>query len=221
MPIATAPGTLPDAPYAVALATSDELSPGALTPAERRELARLPHDARRRDWLAGRCAAKRAVAAHGGLPPERVRLIGRTGASPRSFVRNDAGRWAPLPVAISIAHRDGVAIAAASSLTRHVGVDLERVDAVGPDERRYFGAPSEIDIDATLVWMLKEAAWKALGVSPGTPFMALRLGFDPRTARLRDVRLHGIRWRARAQLMRVPERRELVAAVVEIDGGAT
>jgi 4'-phosphopantetheinyl transferase len=215
----TAPDNLSGAPYIVALATSDEISPGALTADEACELDRLPHDERRRDWLAGRCAAKRAVAAYRGLPAESVRLVGRPGAAPRCFA-HDGGRWAPLSIAISIAHCHGVAIAAAFGLTARVGVDVEPVDAVGPDERRYFATPSETGVDAAVVWVLKEAAWKALGIGSATPFTALELRFDPRTAQLREVCIDGVRRRAHALLTRVPARRELVAAVVEIDGEA-
>ena len=59
------------------IACSDD-SPevGGLDAQERREYAEQPHNARRGDWLAGRLAAKRAIAAHCEVSKARVRLVG-------------------------------------------------------------------------------------------------------------------------------------------------
>src|SRR5213595_2209693 len=117
MPTAT-PLHKSSAPYTLAFANSATASLGALTRSERREHARLPHDARRRDWLAGRCPAKRAISALCGaapsLPLDRIRLESRAGAAPRCLLRDDVERWTLAPLFLSLAHRDGVAIAAAA-----------------------------------------------------------------------------------------------------------
>ena len=64
MSVATCSAKPSIAPYTVALASVGLPFLGGLTPSERREYGELPRDneSRRRDWLAGRYAAKQAVA---------------------------------------------------------------------------------------------------------------------------------------------------------------
>jgi phosphopantetheinyl transferase len=216
MPIAASLGP-PTVAYTVAIATRASLA--ALTRGERQEYDRLPHDERRRDWLAGRLAAKRAVAEHCRLPFDRVRLESRTGAAPSCMVADDLDRWSMLPVMISIGHCDGVGIAAAADRGSLIGVDVERAGDIGPAEYRYFLAPGELAfarrVGATLLWVLKEAVWKALGLALSTSFASVTLDFEADD--LRSVSVGSKRRSARARVVSVPERSELVAAAVEID----
>ena len=220
MLFAATPANLAGAAHALAVASCDELSPRALTPRERSEYDGLPHAARCRDWLAGRCAAKRAIATRWDVPADRIELASRPNAAPRASIRHRAGGLSLLPDHLTIAHRDGIALAAAFPPASSVGVDLERVGEVSPAELRYImsdGERSRHDgIDATLVWVLKEAAWKALGLAPATALSSLQLVFRADTRELAAVR-HGTRQRrARADIARFDVARPLIAALVEI-----
>jgi len=222
MPLATFPALSSSARCTVAFASASALVLDALTPSERREYDRLPreNEARLHDWLAGRCAGKRAVAARCGVPVERLQLVSRTGAGPRCMVL-DGECWTHLPVSISIAHCDGVAIAAATDGSTRVGVDIERVGEIAPEYLRYFLTPSERCADPSLAWVLKEAAWKALGLGTDVPFTAVQLSFDRESDALQGVRVDNAWLTARADVVRFSHPRPLLAAVLEIgDVGA-
>jgi len=215
----TTPLRQSSASYTLAFANSATTSLGALTRSERREHDQLTHDAHRRDWLAGRFAAKRAIAARYGvsLPLDQIQLEPRSSGAPRCMIRDDVERWTLAPLFLSIAHRDGVAIAAAASSATRVGVDIELVSAIESDHYRYFLSPGELSVDATLVWVLKEAVWKALGLGRDVPFKSVRLAFARGTDKLRGVWVESSWMRARARVLSVPDRHDLVAAVVEIE----
>ena len=217
MSLATFPAQPSSAQCTVAFASASALVLDALTPSERREYDRLPreNEARLRDWLAGRCAGKLAVAARLGVPVERLQLVSRTGAGPRCMVL-DGECWTPLPVSISIAHCGGVAIAAAADSSTRVGVDIEHVGEIAPEHRRYFLTPSEGCADPSLAWVLKEAAWKALGLGPAFPFTAVQLSFDRESDVLQGVRVDNTWITARADVVRFSDPRPLLAAVLEI-----
>jgi len=205
------------APCTVAFASASALVLDALTPSERREYDRLPreNEARLHDWLAGRCAGKRAVAARFDVPVERLQLVSRTGAAPRCMVL-DGECWTHVPVSISISHCDGVAIAAAAESSTRVGVDIERLGQIAPEHLRYFLTPSERCADPSLAWVLKEAAWKALGLGPTVPFTAVQLSFDRESDALQGVWLDNTWITARADVVRFSHPRPLLAAVLEI-----
>lgn len=175
--------------WAIASCGGDFSDVADLSPQERSEFDALPHDVRRRDWLAGRRAVRRAVAAH---------------ASP-SAARNT----------VSISHCDGLGLAAVADHPTRIGVDLERDGQIDDEHRRYFLAPAEWlaadRVGATLVWALKEAAWKALSLTDETPFSALRLAIDD-DAELRGLWLHDAWIPAKARIWRLPD--DYVAAVV-------
>lgn len=220
MPFVPTPDTTAGAGYSLVVATCDDPAVCTLTPREQHEYDGLPHAARRRDWLAGRYAAKRAIGTRWNMPADRIELASTPGAAPRACVRGRTGGWSPLPDRLTIAHRDGVAIAAAFPSTASIGADLERAAAVSPLELRYVVSEAERSslqgIDATLVWILKEAAWKALGLAPTTPLASLQLVFRAGTQVLVGVR-HGSRVRrARANVGHLQVGQPLIAALVEI-----
>jgi 4'-phosphopantetheinyl transferase EntD len=220
MLFAATPATLAGAAYTLAVASYNELLPRALTSRERREYDGLPHAARRRDWLAGRCAAKRAIGARWHVPADWIELASTPDAAPSASIRQRAGSWSLLPDRLTIAHRDGVALAAAFPSAASVGVDLERAGEVSPVELRYIMSDDERSrhggIDPTLVWVLKEAAWKALGLAPTAALTSLQLVFRADTRELAAVRHDGRELRARAGLARFDVARPLIAALVEI-----
>ncbi len=164
----------------------------ALTAAERARLAGFGVPRRRADWLAGRIAAKSAVAAAledvARDPPLRaIEIENDESGMPHARIAPGArpvGRFAPgerLPLSVSLSHAEGSALAAATwsrppggGSRRALGVDLAFVEP----RSREFGAtffteeerrlvadvpPSQRDLYANLVWCIKEAVVKALG----------------------------------------------------------
>jgi len=171
----------------LATATTLEATDQELTASEQAACGLLPGEERRGDFRAGRLAARRAAA--------------RLSA----------------PVHVSVTHRDGLAAAVAAPAGVRPGVDLERVGAVAGAHARYFLTPRERRagrFDPTILWSLKEAAWKALRLKPGTPLTALELEFDPH-GRLGALRLAGTPHRARATL--VPSWPGYVLAIVAVE----
>jgi 4'-phosphopantetheinyl transferase EntD len=70
----------------------------------------------------------------------------------------DGECWTHLPVSISIAHCDGVAIAAAADSSTRVGVDIERVSGSRRSTAATFSRRLRRIADPSLAWVLKEAA---------------------------------------------------------------
>lgn len=179
----------------VTLAEDGAAARDCLTALERDLHDGLPGLERQHDFRAGRLAAKVAVASVLGLADgESVGQIeiGRevVGAPVARIVRPAVGPL-PLPVAVSLAHRDGRAAAAAGPASLCVGIDLERADALTPWHARYALTPAERAHAAgdgcAKLWVLKEAAWKALRLARDVPFSALELELDG------DGDLYGIR----------------------------
>jgi 4'-phosphopantetheinyl transferase EntD len=171
--------------YALALETDGPRAAAALTDAERRDCAALPTALRRGDWRAGRFAAKRAIAQVLGLTDLRaIELRAGRGVPP------------PAPVSLSIAHAAGRAAAVAVRGTAGVGVDLEFGAGVGERHARYFLKPSERAVARwlgfTALWVIKEAAWKALRLSDAAPFAALEVHIG-RDGMLRALSVFGER----------------------------
>jgi phosphopantetheinyl transferase (holo-ACP synthase) len=201
--------------WTIARSEQESFGERDLTSDERREYDELTHHSRRRDWLASRLAAKRAIAAHCTVTQDRVRLISQIQAAPISLLRNETDIWTTLPLSISISHHDGCALAAVVDSPARIGVDLARDGEIEPEHHRYFLAWSERAaaerIGATLVWALKEAAWKALSLNGATPFTALRLGIDDKGA-LRGLWLDACWIPATARTRRVSH--DMIAAAV-------
>lgn len=180
--------------HTIALATADELGPSeSVLDADRR---------------ASGLAVRRAVRALVGSESTIV-VVRRPGRPPLACVGDDH------PVALSLAHRDGRAVAIAARQSCRVGVDLERWDGVAPEHARYFLTAREqraaATLTPTLLWVIKEAVWKALSLSDDVPLTALELDIDHH-GRLRGIWLRGHRWPAVATLM-TPWPEYLVAAV--------
>lgn len=143
------------------LATAEAL----LTGPEREALARYTFPKRRKDWLLGRLAAKRALATAGGWAPEAVSVLATESGRPAFAAPDESlAGWT-----LSITHGHGHA--AALVAPGPAGVDLERVRAVPQGGWRFFLTERERAwlADAPLgpageivVWALKEAVYKAL-----------------------------------------------------------
>lgn len=166
---------------AVAVARDGAAARRALGPRDRERCAGLPTAGARRDFRAGRLAARRAVA---GLVAGSGRVEG---------------------VKVSLAHRAGRGLAAAAAPGAGVGVDLERENAVAPRETRYFLTARERaawrDLDPTELWTLAEALWKLLRLARSVPFHALEVVPDPEEGVV-HVRLPGQSLRARYRIVR-------------------
>lgn len=136
---------------------------------ERGVLARMTVPKRKGDWTLGRWAAKRALVAAGEADREAdVSVLAAPSGAPEAFV---LGRRAP--VALSLTHSHGVAVAALAPSESLLGVDLERVevrtaaflaDWFTEAEQAFVaaGEAGEPGLSATLVWSAKEAVMKAL-----------------------------------------------------------
>jgi 4'-phosphopantetheinyl transferase EntD len=173
-------------PVAVALATVDELI----------RTVRARPDAERR---AARIAARRAIRRLAG---ERatIEIRHRTGGPPLARVRDAASN--ALPLALAIAHRDGRTAAIAAPAGTRVGIDVERLGGVAAGHERFFLTPRErerVGNDASPLWALKEAAWKALALDDGVGFHELELDFTAGGG-VRGVALRGARFGAVAAL---------------------
>jgi 4'-phosphopantetheinyl transferase EntD len=156
----------------------------AATAAELGVPARASVDA---DYRASRLAARRAIRALVG-PHASVVVERRPGRPPLARVGDHQA------VALSLAHRDGLAVAIAAHAGCRIGIDLERLDAVAPEHARYFLTTRERRtshlLPCAVLWVIKEAAWKALALGDDVPLAALELDVDGR-GRLRAVWLRG------------------------------
>jgi 4'-phosphopantetheinyl transferase len=145
-----------------------------LHPAERDAAAALAVPKRRLDYVAGRVAAKRALAQLGADVPAAIEVrpeVGLRAGAPRAL-----GPAGLLAAGLSITHGAGWGCAAAVARGQ-VGVDLERVEARHPaflDEafaegelERWaaaLGADADDPRTVTVAWCAKEALLKRAGV---------------------------------------------------------
>ncbi len=115
------------------------------------------------DRIAGRIAAKRALSRLTGARAQAIRIGTASSGEPEVSVDGEPGPR------VSISHAAGRAIAVAVSSGR-VGIDLERIEARSdafttdwftPAERKLAGTDAERQ---TILWSIKEAVLKALGV---------------------------------------------------------
>lgn len=162
-------------------ARTEEGTPALLSENERALLgpgAKLP---RVRQFVAGRLAARRALASL-GLEAEVLRTPAGAEDAGRPFV---AGLGAP-PVAISLTHSGTLACAAVAEGTQPLGIDLEaEALEAAPSFLEEAFAPGELDgfrpfeawgLDPLrAAWTLKEAVLKVWGVGLRVPLTRLQL----------------------------------------------
>jgi phosphopantetheinyl transferase len=193
-----------------AIACDSAAAAAVLSATERAALERLPL-ARRADWRAGRLAAKRSVAGVSGLALDRIEIESRADGAPRAFLADDHARH-PLGVRLSLAHESGRAVAVASR-DAFVGVDVERERSLPRKWAAFFLTANEQrhGADALLCWVLKEAAWKAMGLTRADPLASLELVW--RDAEMVGICHSGVYRAARAVLCR-PWQGFLAAAVI-------
>lgn len=170
-----------------------------LAPAERATLARLSVPKRRREWLAGRVAAKELVRRRHRIAGEdalqRIEIVvQREGASrgkPSYRIDRSPGLFD-----LSISHSGDRAVAAlASSPQEQIGIDIEQIEtrsesfealALSTAERTLVSRLDGQDraVAVTQRWVLKEALSKALGAG-------LRLRFERITVHIATGVLEG------------------------------
>ena len=147
-----------------------------LSAEEAEQYRAMPVEARRRDWLAGRLAAKLAVRdvmrRCGSAPALRSIVIANDESGAPSFVVDGRGDR-ELGLNLSLAHAGGVALAAVADTAQcgMVGVDVELDRALARQRLRSVltarewralktGDPMLVP-SPLLLWMLKEAVFKA------------------------------------------------------------
>lgn len=178
----------------IATAIDGPAAKAALTSSEATACARL-RSGQRRDFRAGRLAAKRAAEADLRHPACcGIEIVDTGDGPPQVLVREAGGRIFEAQRELSLSHRDGHAVAVIAPRGMRVGVDLERLGSVQMAAVRDLLTPFEREIaeglDPTVVWSVKEAAWKALGLGRSLPFADLELRADAH-GRLIGVAVHG------------------------------
>jgi phosphopantetheine--protein transferase-like protein len=178
-------------------------------------LAEIKSPRRRRDWLAGRCAAKELIQSYLlettdlTLSPSQIEISHDENEAPRVSISLDLerGTW---NFQLSIAHSAGHGLAGLCT-QGPIGVDLQQIRSVRPDlmervlskhERaqleQHFAGNS---LEGTLVfWALKEAAIKAQKTRPAAALreIAVRLtepGHAEILVRSQRLRAQWSRWR--------------------------
>jgi 4'-phosphopantetheinyl transferase len=147
-----------------------------LSPREAPRLSEIRFPKRRADWRLGRWTAKLAVSACLGWSRDRSALSAieiRPAASgaPEVYLTSK-----PAKVAISISHRQGIAMCAVVAANSELGCDLEMIEPRSDTFiRDYFTEEEQVAIDniageedrrraVALVWSAKESALKAMRV---------------------------------------------------------
>ncbi len=149
-----------------------------LSPKELLIFKKLKNEKRKRDWLAGRLAAKELLSASCQVPLGQIELYHSPAGGPCFRVLNDQLSAISHQLNISIAHSHGYGLCGLAHTQEdgYIGVDLEKIRPLSPAVQRRFltraetkqikrqfaGVESE---GAVLFWALKEAAFKALHYS--------------------------------------------------------
>lgn len=133
---------------------------GRLTPIEREAYRALATPKRKLDWLSGRAAAKLALGAAMGVPPETVEVLSRPDGRP--YCTDDA---AP-PFSITHTAAGGLCAVAVNG---YIGCDWEMVVPRSERVLEFYTTPKEraalkTPADQTRLWAGKEAVLKLLGL---------------------------------------------------------
>ena len=155
---------------------------------------------RRSDWLLGRWTAKHAVSAYPGfeilqLSLTDIEIRSTPSGAPEVFLAGS-----PAAVAISLSHRNAMALSVVATPDAEIGCDVEIVEPHSTAFVADFFTPEEISVvehsaslDAqelavSLIWSAKESALKATrtGLQVDTRSMLVR--FSP-------AKLHGTDWK--------------------------
>ena len=148
---------------------------GILSVSERATLDAFPLERRRRDWIAGRVAAKRAIRGtirqRGDRAPayRAIEIWNDANGAPRFSIRGRPELSEQINVSIS--HTDGAGLAAVGSTTDigTIGVDIETTKPLSLDlVGRVLGSSERAQLEAgrpapepLVLWTAKEAAMKA------------------------------------------------------------
>ena len=170
-----------------------------LSRAEQEHLGGLRFDKRRGDWRLGRWTAKLAVTKTLAVPDfASIEIRPSPAGAPQVFV---TGR--PAPAAISISHRNGIAMCAVSPPGAWLGCDIEAVEPRSAEfAAQYFTEAEQSSADNWTImavhWSAKESALKALGIGLGIDMRRLSVqvsagnGWAPLAVRYAHLRtLHG------------------------------
>ena len=165
-----------------------------LTSSERTTYAALIIPKRRREWLAGRVAAKSIIAQRHNLRSAdrftRITITPIADGPERGRPRYTIDAQ-PAPYDLSIAHCGDIAIAAlATHPGERIGVDLEHLITAGPGFDALTFSPAELATLATLptslrptyrthLWTLKEALLKATGTGLRTSLPDVSVQLSP------------------------------------------
>lgn len=145
------------------------LAPGAaLSEKEAAQHAAFRMEKRRREWLAGRLAAKALLAGEG------------ESLSAFEIAMDKFGRPSCGGALVSISHSGGWALAAVKPGSSFLGADLEKVEPRHPAWYRDYFHPAELPApdpsEATRLWTIKEALLKALGLGLMADPLDIRTG---------------------------------------------
>lgn len=159
-------------PEGVGLIGTD--APDWLSPEERSRYDSMRFPKRRMEWLLGRLTAKtllvRCLPELAAVHLDQITIGNHAEGAPFVSIVGE-----PLPLQLSISHREGLAVAALSANPeRSVGIDLEWVEDHPQSFYEDFFTPGELVILAgtpdnrktlvgTLIWSAKEAVLKAMG----------------------------------------------------------
>ena len=163
-----------------------ELAATWLSREEQHLFARFSREKRKREWLAGRLAAKLALLDWEGSPAGRQAVFwhrwavlpepsGRPKAKP-------AGKEKIVP-GLSISHSAGLAVALVAA--NSCGIDIQQVSPTASRAQERFSTPGEQEVllaleedetrRCTLLWSAKEALRKSLVIEPLAGFRELEL----------------------------------------------
>jgi phosphopantetheinyl transferase len=164
---------------------AEQAAPRWLAPAELEIYRTLRAARRKREWLAGRLAAKTAVGRLLALPLPRaltdICIPALAGGKPLVHSPRPPG----LPVEVSISHSGELAAAMAARFA--CGIDVQQLSAAAVRVRERFSSPAEVAVLAgllpllaeteqlCLLWAAKEALRKMVSAAPVAGFHELQL----------------------------------------------